>query len=285
MARVDQQRTWLFAPGQEIIHRDIKPSNTMLDQHGTVKVLDFGIARIVGAGLTQMSMVIGTPGYMSPEQIEGGPIDARSDVFALGAVMYELLCYHKAFNGDTPHAVMHQVLTVEPRRLTEALSDLSPRLAAIVDTALKKDASARYSDMTALETALGRERLALETSSVDPFKTEKRERVASIGESHRPDRCANTVARSCERGTLLDPHRDRRGCRRCIGTPGRLCPTRPREQAIDIVEFFGRRRPKRRHDSRKPPIARHSPSCCASQSLRNRCARNRCLYAWTIPFE
>ena len=132
----------------------------MVDQHGVIKVLDFGIARIVGAGLTEMSMVIGTPGYMSPEQIQGGAIDTRSDIFAVGAVLYELLCYREAFAGDSPHAVMSKVIGADPIPLREFLTGANLSIADVVDRALQKRAEARYPSMTALEVAVRMARLA-----------------------------------------------------------------------------------------------------------------------------
>ena len=149
------------------MHRDVKPSNLMVDQHGVIKVLDFGIARILGAGLTKMSMVIGTPGYMSPEQIQGGAIDARSDIFAVGAVLYELLCYREAFAGESPHAVMSKVVGADPIPLRQFLTGADLSIADVVDRALQKKPEARYSSMTALEVAIRMARLALESQKTE----------------------------------------------------------------------------------------------------------------------
>jgi serine/threonine protein kinase len=156
-----------YAHGENVVHRDVKPSNLMVDQHGVIKVLDFGIARIVGAGLTKMSMVIGTPGYMSPEQIQGSVIDARSDIFAVGAVLYELLCYREAFAGETPHAVMSKVVGADPIPLQQFLTGADLSIADVVERAMHKIPDARYQSMTAFEVAVRMARMALESQKTD----------------------------------------------------------------------------------------------------------------------
>ena len=151
-----------------IIHRDIKPANLMVDQYGRLKVLDFGIARMtehsltrMGLQMTQLNVRIGTPGYMSPEQIEGGDIDRRSDVFAVGAVFYELLAYREAFTGINTRQIENKVLEAQPPRLTSILPDLDPTIEAIVAKALAKDPRDRYQDAGAFEESLERQRWRL----------------------------------------------------------------------------------------------------------------------------
>ena len=109
-----------YAHKNGIVHRDIKPANLMVSRDaGVLKVLDFGIARGADSTLTQIGMLMGTPNYMAPEQIEGKPIDQRADIFAVGLVLYELLVYRQAFKAETPHAVLHQVLHASPKPLRE----------------------------------------------------------------------------------------------------------------------------------------------------------------------
>jgi serine/threonine protein kinase len=144
-----------------IIHRDIKPANLMIDHHGRLRLLDFGIARVVEGGvtmagvhMTQINTRIGTPGYMSPEQYEGAEIDRRSDIFAVGAVFYELLAYREAFPGSTTRQIERKVLESEPERLTSQIRGLDPEIEALVSKALQKDPDKRFQDAIQMERAL-----------------------------------------------------------------------------------------------------------------------------------
>jgi serine/threonine-protein kinase len=163
-----------------IVHRDVKPSNVLIDKTGRVKVVDFGLARVLDATrLTVSGQTLGTPAYMSPEQANALPADARSDVYAAGVVLFELLTGKPPFVADSPLAVLRQ--HVEAR--VPALSpEIAPELAAFVARSLAKDPAARFADASeqrrALE-ALGvarRETLvelagAAETTALPPTPT------------------------------------------------------------------------------------------------------------------
>jgi serine/threonine-protein kinase len=136
-----------FSHRHGIIHRDIKPGNVMLTQTGQVKVMDFGIARALASGastMTQTSAVIGTAQYLSPEQARGEAVDARSDVYATGCVIYELLCGHPPFVGDNPVSVAYQHVREDPRPPSESNRDVTPAIDAIVLKALSKNPANRY---------------------------------------------------------------------------------------------------------------------------------------------
>src|SRR5579875_515269 len=127
-----------------IVHRDIKPANLMLDQHGTVKVLDFGIVRLAGgASLTQAATVLGSASYLAPELSRGARADARSDVYALGCVLYELLTGHPPFTAEQPVAILTQHLSTPPCAPPELNPAIPPRLAALVLAMLAKDPDRR----------------------------------------------------------------------------------------------------------------------------------------------
>jgi formylglycine-generating enzyme required for sulfatase activity len=133
------------AHARGIIHRDIKPANLIVGTDGVLRILDFGIARCMDASRSSFTTV-GTPGYMSPEQILADKTDHRSDLFGVGLVMYELLSYTRAFPGTTLPRIMHAVLHDEPKPLHEVAPDTDPALVAIVERALKKNPEERYAD-------------------------------------------------------------------------------------------------------------------------------------------
>ncbi len=135
-----------FSHRHGIIHRDVKPANVMINLAGAVKVMDFGIARALGEGqnVTQTAAVIGTAQYLSPEQARGESVDARSDVYAAGCVLYELLTGDPPFTGDTPVAVAYQHVREDPRAPSEINPSVPPSLDAIVLKALSKNPANRY---------------------------------------------------------------------------------------------------------------------------------------------
>src|SRR6185436_3880988 len=99
-----------FAHDHGIIHRDVKPSNIRLLEDGSAKIMDFGIAKLGGTGVTKTGMMVGTIHYMSPEQIRGRPLDGRSDVFSVGVILFELLAGRRPFLGDSPTAVLYKIV-------------------------------------------------------------------------------------------------------------------------------------------------------------------------------
>ena len=136
-----------------IIHRDIKPGNIMITDNGDVKVMDFGIARALadtGATMTSTWNIIGTAQYLSPEQATGTQADARSDLYSVGCLLYELLAGRPPFTGDTPVAIAYQHVSAPLLPITEIQESLDPALNAFFSIALAKDANERYQSANAM---------------------------------------------------------------------------------------------------------------------------------------
>ena len=134
-----------FAHERNIVHRDIKPANLMLTADDTVKVTDFGTAKILQFGTVQQTThVMGTPSYMSPEQVKGRPIDGRTDIFSLGVVLYEMLTGEKPFPGQSITTVIYKIVNEEPIPPRQLNPSIHPGLNEIVMRALTKDPDARY---------------------------------------------------------------------------------------------------------------------------------------------
>src|SRR6185295_18064356 len=144
-----------FAHSKEVVHRDVKPANIRVLPNGSVKVTDFGLARLGTSEMTAKGTSMGTPNYMSPEQIRGEKVDARSDVFSLGTVFYELLTNHKAFDGDSLHAILAQVAEGTPTPPRKWVSDLPEILVRLVERSVAKDPNRRFRSAGEMRIALG----------------------------------------------------------------------------------------------------------------------------------
>jgi serine/threonine protein kinase len=143
-----------FAHQHNVVHRDIKPANLMLTADDTVKITDFGTAKILQFGTAQTSHVMGTPSYMSPEQVKGKPVDGRSDIFSLGVILYELMTGEKPFPGQNITTVIYKIINEEPVPPRSLDSSIHPGLSAVITRALSKDPDTRFQSCHELLDAL-----------------------------------------------------------------------------------------------------------------------------------
>ncbi|MBX9928795.1 MAG: protein kinase [Gemmatimonadaceae bacterium] len=154
---IARQLTEALAVAHEagVIHRDIKPENALIDNEGVVKVMDFGIARLAASTTRTMAgMIVGTPTYMSPEQLLGEDLDARADLYSAGVLLYECLAGHPPFTAPSAVALIGKVLTTVPAPLTEATRDVPPALAALIARLMAKERTERPADALELRRVL-----------------------------------------------------------------------------------------------------------------------------------
>ncbi|MDR3676128.1 MAG: serine/threonine protein kinase [Acidobacteriota bacterium] len=128
----------------KIVHRDVKPANIMILQNGLVKVTDFGIAKMMSMGMTQAGQILGTPNYMSPEQVKGRQIDGRSDIFSLGVILYELVTGEKPFGGQNITTVIYKIINENPIPPRELDASIHAGLSHVINKALAKNVDERY---------------------------------------------------------------------------------------------------------------------------------------------
>ena len=153
------------AHSKGIVHRDIKTDNIMVDTKNQVKVMDFGLAKLKGSlKLTKTSSTVGTLAYMAPEQIEGGEVDARSDIFSFGVVLYEMLTGHMPFRGEHEAAIVYSIVNEEPTPIQKYLPEISSEFVHVLNRALEKDPNDRYQNVA--EMVIDLRRLKKQTSRV-----------------------------------------------------------------------------------------------------------------------
>ena len=165
-----------------VIHRDVKPANVMMDEKNIIKIVDFGVARLTSS--VTVGVVAGTWNYMSPEQISGRPVDHRSDVFAVGAVFYELLASQKAFAGGPNDGISDRIKYDPPAPLRDLCPDVDPEIERIVARALQKDRENRYQDLGAMQEDIARARRRLEGTTI-PRLQKTRPEIKALEEARR----------------------------------------------------------------------------------------------------
>ena len=154
-----------FAHRNGVVHRDIKPHNVLVDEEGRVKVTDFGIARAGASEMTEVGSIIGTAQYLSPEQARGAPVDARSDLYSVGVVLYELLTGEAPYNGETPVEIAMKHLSAVPEPPSAKRPDVPPELDRLVMKLIAKAPEDRYQSAGEMLRDLSKVREIMNTSS------------------------------------------------------------------------------------------------------------------------
>ncbi len=227
-----------YAHGKQILHRDLKPSNILLDDHGGAYITDFGIARILGsenAGATLTTQgVLGTPSYMSPEQAQGQPLDGRSDVYALGVMLFEMATGQRPFQSDTPYTIAVMHVTSPPPAPRSINANIPGAVEQVIYKALKKRPEDRYQSAMELAEAL---KMAISSRDFASHDTQKPSQRPQLSEHTQPSATPGNY-----------------------GYPSETSPSRPLPQVVSQQTVPQQPAPQQTIPQNYAPNAPHPPS-------------------------
>jgi serine/threonine protein kinase len=216
-----------FAHEHGVVHRDMKPSNVRILDDGTAKIMDFGIAKLLGTSLTRSGMMVGTVHYMSPEQIRAQALDGRSDVFSVGVMLYELLAGRRPFVGEDPTQVLYKIVTEEAPDIGVDLGPAGPRLRDLVAWAMTKDVNARLPSAGKFADELAGVLASLAAAS-EPLPPDEQEKLIAARRLLKDGRAAESAERLLE---LAERHPESLETRRALRTAKR--ETTRKDQSTD----------------------------------------------------
>jgi serine/threonine protein kinase/class 3 adenylate cyclase len=236
------------AHAQGIVHRDLKPANVMVDRSGTVKIMDFGIARMVHRDGPMTGTIVGTPEYMAPEQAEMKPVSPSTDIYALGLLLYEMVTGVAAFSGDTPVAVALKQIREYPKRPREIMPQLSGAVDAVIMKCLQKDPAKRFHSIDALDVALVRAARARRASAWEIALDRWLEHAGAEirRKSHRSVAKAETLLKQRDWSSLANLRKEPMAMLGVAGMAGALTiflwfgGWKPRTMSAQTVEAAGR---------------------------------------------
>ena len=236
------------AHAQDIVHRDLKPANVMIDRSGTVKIMDFGIARMVHRDGPMTGTIVGTPEYMAPEQAEMKPVSPSTDIYALGLLLYEMVTGVAAFSGDTPVAVALKQIREYPKHPREIIPQLSGAVDAVIMKCLQKDPAKRFRSIDALNLALVKAARARRASPLEIALDRwlKNAEIELRSKSHRGLAMAETFLKQQDWNSLANLRKEPMAMLGAAGMAGALTiflwfgGWKPRIMSAQTVEAAGR---------------------------------------------
>jgi serine/threonine protein kinase/class 3 adenylate cyclase len=236
------------AHAQGIVHRDLKPANVMIDRSGTVKIMDFGIARMVHRDGPMTGTIVGTPEYMAPEQAEMKPVSPSTDIYALGLLLYEMVTGVAAFSGDTPVAVALKQIREYPKHPREIIPQLSGAVDAVIMKCLQKDPAKRFRSIDALNLALVKAARARRASPLEIALDHwlKNAEIELRSKSHRGLAMAETFLKQQDWNSLANLRKEPMAMLGVAGMAGALTifvwfgGWKPRAMNAQTVEAAGR---------------------------------------------